>query len=256
MYDKEEDDRYKLLRQVDEILDRRPDRKSRFLRKFIFALSEAAKGKKTENNIPQAIDPNVKIPKSKLKLPELADKKIGSIQEQPKEKPVMIHAVSGVGNQRRSSGTVPVSSGNNSEISPFRDPESMLHLKELEDKDRVLKRHVEDSQEKFYIPQLKARFKDKNWNELERLMKTPKVQTIYCNGPDRLITVGYGDKIFETSMAFKTNQEIDAFINKLLRDMNYYARESIVDLELKNGFKLYGVKGKGNIKSRFILNRY
>ena len=178
--------------------------------------------------------------------------------EETQVKPVMIPVVSGVGGstQRNSVGTVPVSQGNNSEISPFKDPEYMLNLKELEDEDRILKRHVEDSQEKFYIPQLKARFKDKNWNELERLMKTPKVQTIYCNGPDRLITVGYGDKIFETSLVFKTNQEIDAFINKLLRDMNYYDRESIVDLELKNGFKLYGVKGKGNIKSRFILKRY
>ena len=67
MYDDEEDERYRLLKQVDEVLNKTPTRSSRFLRKFVLELAKAAQLQKTGIETPKKVED---------KLPELPSKNV------------------------------------------------------------------------------------------------------------------------------------------------------------------------------------
>lgn len=277
MYDKDEDERLKLLREVDEVIHRKQTPESKFLRKFIFELINAAHEKKNSNNLSSTKNKfNLPIipPKEnkfdqvlELKAPEFKEENKyleaeRMTAEQVRDLPVLpirrtlpiLPKPSKLKKDKITIKELPYSDGD----FPYLSDRNIIehdHLKEQQE--GLIQRYLRESREEIYAPKVEPKFKNQNWNDMDLYMKTPRIDAIYCDGAGIPIRVSYNGRMFRTETSFKDNKEIEEFLKKIFADMKIYnSLEPVVSLKLKNGFELHAIIGQGNIKTRFILTRF
>lgn len=266
MYDKDEEERFKLLKDVDEIVNRKTTPESRFLKKFIFELINAAHEQKTNSSNFNGKIELTNVPKP-LQIPEFkSNLAASSKQEMPenmseedvKNLPLLpITRILPILPKKDKETKITIKKPQIEGDFPYLGDRNMIeheHLKEQEE--GLIQRYIRDSQQQVYAPKITPKFKIKTWNDLDLYMKTPRIDAIYCDGAGIPVRVSYSGRMFKTETIFKDNKEIEEFIKKIFSDMKIYETlEPIINLKLKNGFELHAIIGKGNIKTRFILTR-
>ena len=216
MFDKDEEERFKLLKDVDEIVNKKTTPESRFLRQFIFELINAAHENKTGSSNFNGKVELTSVPKP-LQIPEFKPKQNtpeNMSAEDVKNLPLLpMTRILPLLPKKDKETKITIKKPEIEGDFPYLGERNMIEHDHLRDQEEgLIQRYIRDSQQQVYAPKITPKFKIKTWNDLDLYMKTPRIDAIYCDGSGIPVRVSYSGRMFKTETMFKDNKEIEEFI--------------------------------------------